>query len=266
MGPLRPARGAALAFVLALLVPAGVVLAAGPVAGSVGTEPVRVRADLGVIATWADPLDAAYDARMTETLLVFGDSISARYDDRPRSRNQGFWSMIADDVGARPRVLAEGGSGFVNPGLVDCRGRTLLEQLATPGTAAYVADAGAVIVEGGRTDTQTCAPGGGYDAISTLELREAATAFFAEVARLRGRGDECTIVLVPWGPAGSADTHNRVTWEVYQAATRFGFTFVWTEGLLTAETTVDDGVHPSRAGNRNLADAVLSRTAARSCF
>ena len=46
---------------------------------------------------------------------------------------------------------------------------------------------------------------------------------------------------------------------------REGFTFVETDGLLTEGTTLVDGVHPTRAGNRGLADAVLDGTAARAC-
>lgn len=266
MGTLRSVRRTFYVAFVALLFSAAVVAAAGPVAGSVDSKPVRVRAVTAPMYAAAQQLQAAWDARLADTVMVFGDSITARFNDRTGDELQGYWSMVADELGAEPRVHAEGGSGYVNPGLAGCTGHTLVEQLADPRVSALVADAGAVLVEGGRTDTQTCAADGGYDLIPSKKLRKAANRFFARVADLRGAGDECTFVLVPWGPAGLEENRLRVTRVVYEVATKYGFTFVWTEGTLTEDTTIEDRVHPTVWGNRNLADRVLDAGGARECF
>lgn len=205
-------------------------------------------------------------ARRAQTLLVFGDSISARFNDRAGDPEQGFWSMVAHELGARPRVRAEGGAGFVNPGLVGCTGNTFADHLAQPHVAEVVAGAGAVIIEGGRTDTQTCRRGGGYELVPNREVRREVESFMAEIQRLRGAGDACTIVVVPWGPKGLADNRDRITRVVHKAASRHGFTFVDTLGLLTEGTTIEDGVHPTRAGNKDLTQAILDQSAVEGCF
>jgi hypothetical protein len=203
---------------------------------------------------------------LAHTLVVFGDSISARYNNRGGDAEQGFWSMVAHELGARPEVRAEGGAGFVNPGLVGCVGRTFADQLARPGMAEVVAGAGAVIIEGGRTDTQTCRAGGGYDLVSHRQVRRAVDAFMAEVQRLRGPDSACTIVVVPWGPKGLPENRDRVTRVVANGAHRHGFTFVETRGILTDDNTIDDRVHPTRRGNRELTRAILEGSDARACF
>lgn len=267
MGTLRSARRGVLATFVALLISACAVAMAGPVAGSVETKPVHVRvATTSVLAVAASQLQAAWDDRMAHTVVVFGDSITARFNDTTGDDLQGYWSMVADAVGAQPSVHAEGGSGFVNPGETGCTGHTLGQQLSDPMTAKLVAEAAAVLVEGGRTDTQTCAEHGGYTLIANAKLRSAATDFFRRVAKLRGADDKCTFALIPWGPAGLTDNRDRVTWEVSNAAKKFGFTYVNTYGLLTEQTTLEDRVHPDRSGNLNLAKAVLDDAGARACF
>jgi len=205
-------------------------------------------------------------ARLARTLLVFGDSISARFNDRVGDPSQGFWSMLADKLDARPNVRAEGGSGFVNPGLVGCTGNTFGDHLAQPALTEVVAGAGAVIIEGGRTDTQTCRRDGGYDLVPKGRVRRAVESFMSEVERLRGAGDACTIVVVPWGPKGLADNRDRITRVVRNAALRHGFTFVDTLGLLTETNTLEDRVHPNRDGNRALTRAILRQSGAEGCF
>jgi hypothetical protein len=198
------------------------------------------------------------------TLVVFGDSISARFNDVPGDDLQGFWSMAAHDLGVRPEVRAEGGAGYVNRGLVGCTGHTFGDQLASPGVSEMVAGAGLVVVEGGRTDTQTCRKGGGYDLVSTARLRRGVHSFLAEVQRLRGGPDACTVVVLPWGPKGP-DNRDRVTRVVRNATQKYGFTFIDTLGLLTEGNTIEDRVHPDRDGNRAIADALLDQSAARAC-
>lgn len=220
-----------------------------------------------VIQVAADTASAALEqARMASTLTVFGDSISARFNNRAGDQEQGFWSMLAHELGAKPKVWAEGGAGFVNPGLVGCTGHTFGEQLARPGVAEAVAGAGAVVIEGGRTDTQTCRKGGGYDLVPHGQVRRAVEAFMAQVQQLRGQDRACTIVVVPWGPSGLADNRDRISALMQKAAARHGFTFIDTLGLLTEATTIEDGVHPTRAGNKALTRAILEQSAAEGCF
>jgi lysophospholipase L1-like esterase len=215
-------------------------------------------------------LDTAAQAkaqiRAARTLVVFGDSVTARYNNLAGDPEQGFWSMLAHELGARPEVRAQPGAGFVNPGEVGCTGRTFGGQLARPEVAEAVAGAGAIVIEGGRTDTQTCRDGGGYDVVPDRQVRRAATAFMAEVQRLRGGDPACTIVVVPWGPAGLVANRDRITGIVQQAAARQGFTFIDTLGLLTEETTIEDGVHPTQAGNKALTQAILDQSTAEGCF
>lgn len=272
MGPLRPVRRTVVVAIIAMLVSAVAVAAAGPVAGSVGSvgpvgsKRVQVRSDAALMQVVAERAEAAYEAYFDSTLLVFGDSISARFNDQSGDRLQGFWSMLGDAVDARPQVYAEGGSGFVNPGLDGCVGHTLRQQLANPEVKSYVAHSAAVIVEGGRTDTQTCGAHGGFDLVPQNKLRWAANDFFHRLSRLRGPDDKCTFVLVPWGPAGLTDNRVRVTGLVSTIADRYGFTFVDTSGILTEATTIADRVHPTKAGNHALAQALLDQGAAASCF
>ena len=153
----------------------------------------------------------------------------------------------------------------MNPGLVGCSGHTFAQQLSAPLVAEAVAGAGVVVIEGGRTDTQTCRKGGGYDLVPDRQLRASVESFMAEVAALRG-ADACTMVVVPWGPAGLAENRDRVTALVREAAYRHGFTFVDTAGLLTRDTTMEDGVHPNRAGNEALARAITRQGRLRTCF
>lgn len=208
-------------------------------------------------------LDRSWRAR---TVAVFGDSMSARFNNRAGDAEQGFWSMLAHDIGGRPKVWAEPGAGFVNPGEVGCTGHTFAQQLARPGVAETVAGAGAVVIEGGRTDTQTCRRGGGYDLVPDRQVRRAVEAFMAEVQRLRGDDGTCTLVVVPWGPAGLVSNRDRITAIVQQAAARHGFTFIDTVGLLNESNTIEDGVHPTRSGNKTLTRAILDQSAAEGCI
>ena len=255
--------GTVLALGMAALGLAATVPAASPESKPGGTAPTPTAIALVVADSAAG---AAEEAELAQTLLVFGDSISARFNDRAGDRAEGFWSMLAREVGAEPEVRAQAGSGFVNPGLVGCTGSTFADHLAQPEVAEVFAGAGAVVIEGGRTDTQTCRPGGGYDLVPHREVRQQVDAFLAEASSLRGTDDPCTILVVPWGPRGLADNRDRITRVVSNAAQRYGFTFVDTLGLLTETTTLEDGVHPTRAGNRALTRTILEQSPARGCF
>jgi lysophospholipase L1-like esterase len=198
------------------------------------------------------------------TLMVIGDSLSRTFNDKPGSLRQGFWSMLAKEVGARPRLAAQGGAGFVKPGLTRCKGRTFAEQLARDVVRRRVVNADALIIEGGRNDTRTC-HGRGFVDVTTEQLRAEVNAFMDQVEALRGGSDDCTIVITPWGPKGP-DERRRITPVVHRAAKRHGFHFVDTVGLISGTNAADDGVHPTHSGNVALTDAILRHSFARACF
>jgi hypothetical protein len=259
----------ALAATVAWVLAVAVLIATVPAAQS-STQSAKTYASSAPEVVFRTMVDSATRTlarvRHAGTMVVFGDSVTARYNHRAGDPDQGFWSMLAHQLGARPEVRAEGGSGFVNPGLVGCVGSTFGDQLARPAVAETVAGAGAVIIEGGRTDTQTCRAGGGYDLVPGRQVRRAVDAFMGEVQRLRGGDPACTVVIVPWGPAGLAENRDRISRVVRQAAVRHGFTFVDTIGLLTEATTIEDRVHPTRQGNEDLVRAILDQTAVEGCF
>ena len=127
-------------------------------------------------------------------------------------------------------------------------------------------EAGAVIIEGGRTDTQTCDGDGGFDLVPDQRLRRAAERFMAKVERLRGPRAACTFVVTPWGPRGLMSNRDRVNGVMRETAARHGFTFIETIGLLTEATTIKDRVHPNRAGNLDLTREFLRQSDIEDCF
>jgi lysophospholipase L1-like esterase len=196
-------------------------------------------------------------------LMVIGDSIARAYDDEPGSVRQGFWSMLADEIDAQPKLAAQGGAGFVKPGLSRCKGKTFSEQLTRARIRHLVASAGAVIIEGGRNDTRTCHRRGFAD-VTTEQLRAAVDTFMDQVADLRAGSNGCTIVVTPWGPKGEK-ARSRITPVIRKAARSHGFDFIGTKGVLNQDNTID-GIHPQRAGNVALTQKILRRGFARTCF
>ena len=198
------------------------------------------------------------------SLMVIGDSLARAFNDTPGSPRQGFWSMVAREVGATPHLAAQGGSGFVKPGLARCKGRTFLEQLQRPLVRQRVIEAEAVIIEGGRNDTRTCAGHGNFAEVTAAQLLRAVNTFMHELQLLRGK-DDCTIVITPWGPKGP-DERERVTPVIREAARSHGFDFVDTVGLLNGKNAAADGVHPTRSGNIALTRTLLRRSYVRACM
>ena len=201
------------------------------------------------------------DSQPTQ-LMVIGDSIARAYDNKPGSVRQGFWSMLADEIDAQPKMAAQGGAGFVKPGLSRCKGRTFTQQLARPKIRDLVANAGVLIIEGGRNDTRTCHRRGFAD-VTTEQLRAAVDEFMREAAALRAGSNGCTLVVVPWGPKGQ-EQRSRITPVIKKSAKDHGLAFIDTTGVLNIENT-SDGVHPDLAGNVALTQQILRRGIARKC-
>ena len=201
-------------------------------------------------------------AQSEDTLMVIGDSIARAYVDEPGSERQGFWSMLAHEIDAKPRMAAQGGAGFVKPGLSRCKGRTFAQQLARPKIRDLVSNAGVLIIEGGRNDTRTCHKRGFAD-VTTEQLRAAVDRFMSDAAALRAGSVGCTLVVVPWGPKGQRE-RSRITPVIRESARNHGLDFIDTHGVLNDENT-RDGVHPDLAGNVALTQEILRRGIARKC-
>ena len=208
------------------------------------------------------PQPEAMSAPSEDTLMVIGDSIARAYDNKPGSVRQGFWSMLANEIDAQPKMAAQGGAGFVKPGLSRCKGRTFTQQLARPKIRDLVANAGVLIIEGGRNDTRTCHKRGFAD-VTTEQLRAAVDGFMREAAALRAGSTGCTLVVVPWGPKGQ-EQRSRITPVIKKSAKDHGLAFIDTTGVLNIENT-SDGVHPDLAGNVALTQQILRRGIARKC-
>ena len=204
----------------------------------------------------------AMEVHSEDTLMVIGDSIARAYVDQPGSERQGFWSMLAREIDARPKMAAQGGAGFVKPGLSRCKGRTFTQQLARPKIRDLVSNAGVLIIEGGRNDTRTCHKRGFAD-VTTEQLRAAVDQFMSEAAALRAGSAGCTLVVVPWGPKGQKE-RTRITPVIKESARNHGLHFIDTHGVLNYENT-SDGVHPDLAGNVALTQQILRRGIARKC-
>lgn len=246
------AHAAAVAVIAALLVVSPVIPVPSESASSSAPEPAAES-----VATTTAAVDGS------GMLMVIGDSLVRAYDDKPGSVRQGFWSMLAEEIDAQPKLAAQGGAGFVKPGLSRCRGRTFTQQLARPKIRELVASAGVLIIEGGRNDTRTCHRRGFAD-VSTEQLRAAVDEFMDEVAMLRAESDGCTLVVTPWGPKGEKQ-RSRITPVIRDSTRSHGFDFVGTNGVLNKENT-SDGVHPERTGNVALTREILRRGFARTCF
>ena len=251
------AHAAGAAVIAALLVVSPVIPVPSESASSSAPEQVAAPVAAPVAASTTAEVDG------NGMLMVIGDSLVRAYDDKPGSVRQGFWSMIADEIDARPKLAAQGGAGFVKPGLNRCRGRTFTQQLARPKIRELVASAGVLIIEGGRNDTRTCHRRGFAD-VTTEQLRAAVDEFMDEVAVLRAESEGCTLVVTPWGPKGE-EQRSRITPVIRESTRSHGFDFVGTTGVLNRENT-SDGVHPEREGNGALPREILRRGFARTCF
>lgn len=182
------------------------------------------------------------------SMLVVGDSISASYNDEPGSPLQGWWSLVARELGYAPTVLAEAGSGYQRPG-AGCTGTAFDDR---PGVFDQPAP-DLVVVEGGRNDWARC------DGTDLVEVEPEIVLAAADdfLGRLtRAYPDARVVVLAPpWGPLQQRYVDD-VTSAIEAAAERHGCEFVTMDGVLTPART-PDGVHPDIGGSKAIAETVL---------
>lgn len=191
----------------------------------------------------------------TKTMFVFGDSITARYNNTAGSSNQGWWSMAAAKINLTPVTSAISGTGFIRKGY-DCTAPNYGGRLANATVKKQVANAKIVVIEGGRNDYHMCLADKSSAYTDKATVDDWSRRFFDGVKR--NHPDTSSIyVLTPWGPALSQ--YNWIVPIVKQQAIAHGFHWVDTTGVLTASNTVD-GTHPNLQGNKDLANALLGHS------
>lgn len=192
--------------------------------------------------------DAPVDMTLS-SIVVVGDSITARYNDRPGDVDQGWWSVVARHYRAGVRTYAQTGSGYLRPGLA-CTGDRFGDRIP----AFFAPSPSVFIIEGGRNDWARCVDGT-FRTATDAQIASAANEYMDAVARLVPASTR-VLVLTPWGPRQPLE-RMRVTAIIRSAAERHGFEFVDTSGAL-GPNEVTDGVHPNRAGSLAIADRVIA--------
>jgi len=183
------------------------------------------------------------------SLVVIGDSITARYNDEPGHLDQGWWSVVARHYRADVRTYAQNGSGYLRPGLA-CTGDRFRDRVP-----AFLGPAPSVfIIEGGRNDWAKCVDGS-FRTATDAEIRAAVNEYMDIVDHLMPATTR-VLVVTPCGPRQPIE-QMRVIPIIRTAAVDHGFEFVDTTGVLGPDAVVD-GVHPNRAGNLAIADRVIA--------
>src|SRR5689334_10310318 len=183
-------------------------------------------------------------------IVVVGDSITARYDDKPGSPDQGWWSITGEHFRAKVTRYAQSGSGYLRPGHV-CTGNTFIDR-----PDAYAGSAPSVlIVEGGRNDWSTCQDGH-YVTASDDVIAHAVDRYLDTLQTFLPKSTRVVVLGPPWGPLDRADGR-RVTAIIRAQAEQHGMQFVSTWGALTADRVID-GVHPNRKGSLAIARRVIA--------
>jgi len=165
-----------------------------------------------------------------------GDSYT--HGEGSTSRLLRWSSLVADDRGWVEANLGVGGSGYVN-------GDAYVNRL----DALVLAHPDTVIVSGGRNDIW-------HDP----ETVGAAASDLIAAVRERATSAEILILNPWWDDDVAPDTLLAVADQIRAAAARAGVTYLETGQPLLGNpaTVIEDGVHPSDARHRAIADAVLA--------
>lgn len=187
----------------------------------------------------ADPAPAA-----APTITVVGDSITSWFRDEPGSVSQGWWSMLARDLGADVTTLAEGGSGMNVRGN-NCFGTTFGQRLGALRKVDYL------IIQGGRNDMFTCTSSGQKKSLPRLKRKKGIQTYLSRLGRrvdALGIPRNRVLVVSPWGKPDRRRGYQIQSYlRLYSNRSHEGFTYVETKTLPTSLTL--DGKHPNRAGN-----------------
>ncbi|MET0819816.1 MAG: SGNH/GDSL hydrolase family protein [Aeromicrobium sp.] len=182
-------------------------------------------------------------------IVVVGDSISARYNDRPGDASQAWWSITGRHFDADVRTYAQSGSGYLRPGH-RCTGNRFIDRPdAFTGAAPSI-----LIVEGGRNDWARCVRGV-FQTSTDAEVQHAVGTYLDVLKTYLPSSTRIVVLGPPWGPLDRSDGV-RVTRIVAAQARLHGLQFVSTRGALTADRVLD-GIHPNRAGSLAIARRVI---------
>lgn len=183
-------------------------------------------------------------------IVVVGDSITARYNDKPGDPEQGWWSMTGDHFDAEVTRYAQSGSGYLRQGQ-RCEGNTFIDR-----PDAYIGPAPSLfIVEGGRNDWATCRDGR-YVVASDDVISHAVDRYLDTLQTFLPESTRIIVLAPPWGPLAATDGL-RVTSIIQTQAEGHGMEFVSMQGALTSDRVVD-GVHPNRKGSLAIARRVIA--------
>jgi lysophospholipase L1-like esterase len=182
-------------------------------------------------------------------IVVVGDSITARYNDKPGDDEQAWWSVMGRHFDADVRTHAQSGSGYLRPGH-RCEGDRFIDRSdAFTGQAPSI-----VLVEGGRNDWARCVDGV-FVPSTDAEVRHAVDTYLDVLQTYLPSTTRIIVVGPPWGPLDRTEGR-RVTAIIRSEAAAHDVEFISTAGALTSDRVVD-GVHPNRAGSLAIARRVI---------
>jgi lysophospholipase L1-like esterase len=191
------------------------------------------------------------------TITVIGDSITSWFRDEPGSVSQGWWSMLARDMGASVTTLAEGGSGMNVRGN-NCFGTTFGQRLNALVKVDYL------IVQGGRNDMFTCTSANVKKSLPRAQRKKGIASFLARLGRRAdalGIPRDRVLIVSPWGKSDRRRGYQIQSYlRLYSNRHHEGFTYVETKTMPYTMTL--DGKHPNRAGNEYLATTMRRAIAA----
>ena len=187
-------------------------------------------------------------------IIVVGDSITARYNDKPGDPMQGWWSMLGHQLGAQVTTYAQSGSGYLRPGHDGREGACQGTRFIDRDQVFNGPPPSMVIIEGGRNDWSRCSKGR-YVTASDTVIRRAVDTYLDALQTFLPRSTRIIVMGPPWGPQDPLDGL-RVTSIVEAAAKQHGLQFVSTSGDLTPSRVLD-GKHPNRAGSWAIADSMI---------
>ncbi|MET0448644.1 MAG: SGNH/GDSL hydrolase family protein [Aeromicrobium sp.] len=212
-----------------------------------------------VIALVAGPFIAWQGAQGDQTrevstlaphgIVVVGDSITARYNDKPGDPDQGWWSVTARRFDAEVRTYAQSGSGYLRPGH-RCTGNRFVDR-----SPAFTGEAPSIVmVEGGRNDWAKCIDGV-FVPSSDAEVRHAVDTYLDVLQTYLPAETRIIVLGPPWGPLDRTEGR-RVTAIIEAEAEAHDIEFISTAGSLTTDRVVD-GIHPNRDGSLAIARRVI---------
>ncbi|WP_311208792.1 MULTISPECIES: SGNH/GDSL hydrolase family protein [unclassified Aeromicrobium] len=213
--------------------------------------PILTAAALALgVACWPSTAQSTTSPKM----LVYGDSTSSWYNEEPGSPSEGWWAIVARQLGADVTLSAEHGSGMWARGN-KCQGTRLADRLGEVGRVRP----DIIIVAMGFNDDHGCdANNRKVPIYESSSKRAVDIALTALAARVDAAGlDRSTVyVTTPWG-SSKMDVHYWMWREQKAVAERLGFTYVTTMRFNDREQTVDT-VHQNRPGNLNMAARFLA--------